>query len=223
LRPPRRRGSPRWGAKAARRDIVEDRFARLDRDKTVVVFGGTFDPPHIGHLVVADDVFYDLRPSAVLFVVAATPPHKTGEPHTPAETRLHMVKLAVAGDRRFLPSALELERGGVSYTVDTVRALKEKGFSNIAVAVGADNLVDIPTWKDWRRLREEVRLVALTRPGFDLTSAPAELAGTFETLAVTPVPISSTLVRERVRAGRPFRYLVPPAVFDFILAAKLYR
>ncbi len=202
---------------------MEDRLARLDRDKTVAVFGGTFDPPHIGHLVVADDVFYALKPSAVLFVVAATAPHKREEPHAPVETRLHMVKLAVAGDRRFVPSALEVERGGVSYTVDTVEALKKEGFSKVAVAVGADNLADIPTWKDWRRLLAEVRLIVLTRPGYELSSAPPELEGAFQPLEVTPVPISSTLVRERVRGRGPFRYLVPPAVFDFILAARLYR
>jgi nicotinate-nucleotide adenylyltransferase len=202
---------------------VEDSLAKLDRDKTLVVFGGTFDPPHVGHLVVADDVFFALAPSAILFVVAATPPHKRAQRHTPAQTRLHMVKLAVAGDRRFVPSALEAERGGVSYTIDTVETLKRQGFSRVAVAVGADNLVDVPTWKDWRRLLAEAELVALTRPGYDLTSAPPELEGAFRSLAVTPIAVSSTLVRERVGACGPFRYLVPPAVFDFILSAKLYR
>jgi nicotinate-nucleotide adenylyltransferase len=215
---------PRWQAdEDADADLVEDSLARLDRDKAVVVFGGTFDPPHVGHLVVADEIFYRLRPAAVLFVPAATPPHKRGEPHTPAETRLHMVRLAVAGDRRFVPSSVEVDRGGLSYTVDTVAALRDAGFSGIAIAVGADNLVEVPTWKDWRRLLEHVRLVALTRPGYDLAAAPAELAGRFEPLQVTPIPISSTLVRARVRAGEPFRYLVPPAVFDFILSSQLYR
>jgi nicotinate-nucleotide adenylyltransferase len=202
---------------------VEDQLARLDRDKAVVIFGGTFDPPHIGHLVVADDVYYRLGPAAVLFIPAATPPHKRGESHTEAETRLHMVRLAVAGDRRFVASPLEVERGGVSYTVDTVAALRDAGFSRIAVAVGADNLVEVPTWKDWRQLLEEVRLVALTRPGYDLAGAPAELDGRFEPLEVTPIPVSSTMVRARVRAGEPFRYLVPPAIFDFILSSRIYR
>jgi nicotinate-nucleotide adenylyltransferase len=202
---------------------VQNHLARLDREKTVVIFGGTFDPPHLGHLVVADDVYYRLKPSAVLFVPAATPPHKQGERHAPAETRLHMVRLAVAGDRRFVASSLEVERGGVSYTVDTVAALRDAGFSQIAVAVGADNLVEVPTWKDWRRLLEEVRLVALTRPGYERADAPAELDGRLELLGVTPIPVSSTMVRARVRAGEPFRYLVPPAVFDFILSSRLYR
>ncbi len=202
---------------------MEDSLARLDRNKAVVIFGGTFDPPHVGHLIVADDVYYRLRPAAVLFVPAATPPHKQGEPRTPAEVRLHMVRLAVAGDRRFVPSSLEVDRGGVSYTVDTVAALRAAGFPSVVVAVGADNLVEVPTWKDWRRLLDEVRLVALTRPGYDLADAPAELAGRFEPLRVTPIPISSTLVRARARAGEPFRYLVPPAVFDFMLASQLYR
>jgi nicotinate-nucleotide adenylyltransferase len=131
--------------------------------------------------------------------------------------------LAVAGDRRFVASSLEVERGGVSYTVDTAAALRDAGFSRITVAVGADNLVEVTTWKAWRRLLEEVRLVALTRPGYDLADAPAELDGRFEPLEVTPIPVSSTVVRARVRAGEPFRYLVPPAVFDFILSSQIYR
>jgi nicotinate-nucleotide adenylyltransferase len=202
---------------------VEEQLGRLDRDKTVLIFGGTFDPPHLGHLVVADDVYYKLKPAAVLFVPAATPPHKQGEQYTASETRLHMVRLAVAGDRRFVASSLEVDRSGVSFTVDTVADLHGAGFSRIAIAVGADNLLEVPTWKDWHRLLEEVRLVALTRPGYDLADAPPELEGRFEPLEVTPIPISSTMVRARVRAGEPFRYLVPPAVFDFILSSRLYR
>ncbi len=202
---------------------MEEQLARLDRDKTVLIFGGTFDPPHLGHLIVADDAYYKLKPAVVLFIPAATPPHKQGERHTPAETRLHMVRLAVAGDRRFAASSLEVDRSGVSFTVDTVAALRAVGFSRIAVAVGADNLAEVPTWKEWRRLLEEVRLVALTRPGYELGDAPAELKGRFEPLEVTPIPVSSTMVRARVRAGEPFRYLVPPAVFDFILSSRLYR
>ncbi len=202
---------------------MEEQLGRLDRDKTVLIFGGTFNPPHLGHLIVADDVYYKLKPAAVLFIPAATPPHKQGERYTASETRLHMVRLAVAGDRRFVASSLEVDRSGVSFTVDTVAALHGAGFSRIAVAVGADNLLEVPTWKDWRRLLEEVRLVALTRPGYDLADAPPELEGRFEPLEVTPIPISSTMVRARVRAGEPFRYLVPPAVFDFILSSRLYR
>lgn len=202
---------------------MEEYVARLERDKTVVVFGGTFDPPHVGHLVVADDVYYRLQPSAVLFMPAATPPHKLEGVHTAAETRLHMVRLAVAGDRRFVASALEVERGGVSYTVDTVAALRAAGFGDVTVAVGADNLAEVTTWKGWGLLLAEARLVALTRPGYDLAAAPAELAGKFEPLEVTPIPVSSTLVRNRVKERAPFRYLVPRAVFDFILSSRLYR
>jgi nicotinate-nucleotide adenylyltransferase len=134
-----------------------------------------------------------------------------------------MVRLAVAGDRRFVASALEVERGGVSFTVDTVAALRKAGFKDVVVAVGADNLAEVPTWRDWEMLLAEARLLALTRPGYDLAAAPADLAGKFEALEVTPIPISSTLVRDRVKERAPFRYLVPPAVFDFILSSRLYR
>jgi len=202
---------------------VADNSPQSLADRPVVVFGGTFDPPHVGHMVVADELYCRFRPVAVVFMPAATPPHKVRERHAPAEARWHMVCRAVAGDGRFLASDLEVKRGGVSYTIDTIKALRAKGYGRIIVAVGADNLAEITTWKDWERLVEEVRLVAFTRPGSNLARAPAALAGKYETLSVTPIPVSSTMVRNRVRAGEPFRYLVPPGVFEYIVVTGLYR
>jgi nicotinate-nucleotide adenylyltransferase len=197
-------------------------LASLRRDRPVVFFGGTFDPPHIGHLVVADDLYTALRPSAVIFAPAATAPHKIGEPHAPAPARGEMARLACGDDERFVPWMGELERGGVSYTADTVDFLRAEGFTSVVVAVGADNLAAITTWRDWRRLTAEARVVVLTRPGFAL-GPTVELAGRVETLAVTAMPVSSTMVRERVRAGKPYRYLVPPAVYRYIAGERLYR
>jgi len=203
---------------------VETALAHLPRTAPVVVFGGTFDPPHVGHLIVADDLFYAYQPSAVVFIPAAIAPHKTAVRREDAGHRVEMVRRAVGEDPHFAYATLELERGGLSYTIDTVDALKALGFTDVVVAIGADNLADLPTWRDWERLVTGSRLVAVSRPGYELTPARVPVAGgRIETLAVTPVPISSTLVRERVRKGAPFRYLVPGPVYEYILARGLYR
>jgi nicotinate-nucleotide adenylyltransferase len=200
---------------------VSQSLSVITREKPVVVFGGTFDPPHIGHLVVADDVLWRVGASAVLFVPAATPPHKLDANAAP-EARLEMVKLVAAADKRFVACGLEVERGGVSYTVDTVNQLKADGFGDIVLAVGADNLAEMTSWKDWERLVEDARVMILSRPGYGFDCPPAVRAGV-EMLEVTPIPVSSTTVRERARAGKPFRYLVPPAVYRYIIENGLYR
>jgi nicotinate-nucleotide adenylyltransferase len=201
--------------------VVTD-FNSLPRPKPLVVLGGTFDPPHVGHLIIADDLYAWAEPSAVVFVPAAVPPHKIGERHAPPAARLEMAARAVAADPRFAVAALEIERGGVSYTIDTVRALRVRGFTDIRVAVGADNLPEVTAWREWEALVTECRLVVMTRPGYG-DDAPAALAGKIEPLPVTPVPLSSSLVRARVAAGKPFRYLVPPAVYEYITTEGLYR
>ncbi len=134
-----------------------------------------------------------------------------------------MVRRAVAADGRFTASPMEVERGGVSYTVDTVAALRAQGWQDIIVAVGADNLAEIIAWKDWERLVSDVRLVVFSRAGYEDAAPPSAVAGKFERVDVTPVPISATMVRERIKAGKPYRYLVPPAVYEYIEASGIYR
>ncbi len=192
-------------------------------DGPLVVLGGTFDPPHVGHLIVADDLFYILRPAAVMFIPAAIQPHKQSRRHAPPGDRWEMVRRAVAADGRFTASPMEVERGGVSYTVDTVAALRAQGWQDIIVAVGADNLAEIIAWKDWERLVSDVRLVVFSRAGYEDAAPPSAVAGKFERVDVTPVPISATMVRERIKAGKPYRYLVPPAVYEYIEASGIYR
>lgn len=202
---------------------MEQALAHLPRTAPVVVFGGTFDPPHVGHLIVADDLFAAFRPSAVVFTPASTAPHKTAVYREDAARRAEMVRRAVGADPHFAFTTLELERGGLSYTIDTVDSFNALGFQDVIVALGADNLADLTTWRDWKRLLTTARIVAMSRPGYDLIMPPAVPPGRVETIAVTPIAISSTLIRERVRAGAPFRYLVPGAVYDYILTQGLYR
>lgn len=189
----------------------------------ILIFGGTFDPPHIGHLVVADELFCKFKPVAVTFVPAAHAPHKAEGPYASAADRLEMLRLATGQDSRFIVSGVEVERGGISYTVDTVAYFRAQGYEKIIVAVGADNVADITSWKDWRTLLNEVRVVAFTRPGYDVTSAPEAVREKLEIVEVTPIAVSSTLVRRRVRAGEAFRYLVPPGVYEYINERRLYR
>ena len=188
----------------------------------IAVFGGTFDPPHIGHLIVASDVCDLLGLERILFVPAAHPPHKPEEVNTARELRMRMVELAAAGDGRFDASDIEMVRGGPSFTIDTVRELKDDGYEKVYVITGADGLAEIRTWKEHRALLEEAQIVAISRPGFNFGSVEFPGLGTIRYLEVTPIGVSSTIIRERVAAGRSIKYLVPEVIEHFIYEEGLY-
>lgn len=185
------------------------------------VLGGTFDPPHIGHLIVAQDAWSALGLDRVLFMPAAVPPHKRGRVSTPPEVRLAMVEAACADDPRFEASDLEIRRGGTSYTVDTLRALKERDPQGaLFFLVGADQFRELHTWRSPLEIARLAELVALSRPGFPIEEPRLELP--YRRLDVTCVSVSATEIRRRVAAGEPIRYLVPPAVEAIIRARGLY-
>lgn len=185
------------------------------------VLGGTFDPPHIGHLIVAQDAWSALGLDRVLFMPAAVPPHKRGRVSTPPEVRLAMVEAACADDPRFEASDLEIRRGGTSYTVDTLRALKERDPQGaLFFLVGADQFRELHTWRSPLEIARLAELVALSRPGFPIEEPRLELP--YRRLDVTCVGVSATEIRRRVAAGEPIRYLVPPAVEAIIRARGLY-
>ncbi|HEX7091769.1 MAG TPA: nicotinate-nucleotide adenylyltransferase [Longimicrobiales bacterium] len=185
------------------------------------VFGGTFDPPHIGHLIVAQDAWAALGLDRVLFVPAAEPPHKRGRVRAPAALRLAMVEAACAGDARFEASDLEIRRGGTSYTVDTLRALKERDPEGaLFFLLGADQFRDIHTWRSPLELARLAELVVLSRPGWPDVEPGIELP--YRRLDVTCVDVSATEIRRRVAAGEPIRYLVPAGVEAIIRAHGLY-
>jgi len=198
------------------------------------ILGGSFDPIHNGHLHVAREARRRLGLDRVLFVPARVPPHKQGAEVSAPEHRLAMVRLAVAGEPGFEVSDVELRREGPSYTIDTVEAeLSRLGAgAEIFFLVGADQALELDTWKRIRELAELCTLVPVTRPGFRLEeldrlsrTLPAELVARIKSAAldIPPSPISSTEVRRRVRAGRSIERLVPPAVADYIVAKGLYR
>jgi len=205
-------------------------MSKKQREK-IGVFGGTFDPVHMGHLIIAEDLreFYDL--SRVIFVPARVPPHKAGKAITPGEHRLAMLKLAVKGREGLEVSDMELKRAGKSFTIDTIRALKKKKDAEYFFFAGSDSIKFLPEWKEVDELLKECTFVLMIRPGFmldEMSIAAKKLKReTIERLernltVVRQVDISSTEIRKRVRAGRPISHLTPPAVAQYIEKHKLY-
>jgi len=172
-------------------------------------------------LIVAQDAWSALGLERVLFVPAAVPPHKRGVAITPAEVRLAMVEAACADDPRFEACDLEIRRGGTSYTVDTLRALKERDPRGaLFFLLGADQFRDIHKWRSPLELARLAELVVLSRPGYPIEEPKIEIP--YRRLDVTCVDISATEIRRRVSAGEPIRYLVPGAVEAIIRAHGLY-
>lgn len=191
----------------------------------LVIFGGTFDPVHTAHLVLAEHAAETLGAETVLFVPAGDPPHKSGRVATAPEDRLAMVKAAIAGNPRFRWSAVELERPGRSYAVDTIRQIRnlhpEAG--RPGYLIGSDSLIDLPLWKDPVSILEETDLLVVPRPGFDDADAPAAFRGRYRLLDSPRFDLSATGIRERVSRGQSIRYLVPDPVRAYIQDKGLYN
>ncbi len=196
-----------------------------DAAQRVGVFGGTFDPPHLGHAAVAGEVADALALGRLLWVPAAIPPHKTGRTITPGAVRRRLVEAAVAHDPRFELCDLELERGGVSYTVDTLRRLKaDHPRASLSLVLGSDLAEGIGSWREPDAVLDLAELVVIPRPGTEAGGAggmPA--AARVRAVQLTPVDISSSRVRERVRQGLSVCDMVSPAVRAIIEREGLYR
>lgn len=187
------------------------------------ILGGTFDPPHIGHLIVAQDAYTALELDRILFIPAAVPPHKQGRDVTPAAVRMAMLEAAIAGDERFETRDLELRRPGPSYTVDTLRELRAADPDcALFLLIGADQYRALHTWKEPETICELAKLVVLRREG-DSYRASDQVRAPDRDLEVTRIDVSSTEVRRRVAAGEPTRYLVPSGVGQIIEREGLYR
>jgi len=187
------------------------------------VFGGTFDPIHLGHLRAAEIVRESLGLDEVVFVPAGVPPHR-GKPAAAGLDRYAMVALATSTQRAFLPSDVELAREGPSYTVETVAQLRARHpQAEVFLIVGSDNLPMIAEWREPERLLEMCTVAVVERPG----SAPAPAGkvppARLRRVEGTTLPIASRDLRERIRAGRSVRHLVPDGVADYIEKRGLYR
>lgn len=186
--------------------------------------GGTFDPPHFGHLVAAQDVADALDLDGVHFEVAARSPLKPDQRPAPGEARLAMLEAAIASDPRFRVGTGELERGGPSYTIDTIRALGAADpVAEWFLIIGVDQLERFREWREPEELARLSTLVVVDRSGTGAhVVAPGDLDVPFESIPVTRMDVSSSQVRDRVRAGRSIRYLVPEAVRRIIEERGLY-
>lgn len=212
------------------------------------ILGGTFNPIHYGHLAAAEEVRDRLKLDRILFIPSYLPPHKFEEEVPSAVQRLEMVRLATAGNPLFEPSDIEITRGGRSYTIDTVESLKQvfRG-AELFFITGLDSFLEIGTWHLWERLLTLCNFVVISRPGYHfvdlakisfMESAAHELASLDQgdlqqamvrsvafTIYLERIPlfdISSTDIRNRVKAGVSIKYLLPDAIETYIITNKLY-
>jgi nicotinate-nucleotide adenylyltransferase len=192
------------------------------------IFGGTFDPPHIGHLILAEYAREALGAAQILFVPAADPPHKEGT-RTDIAHRLAMLERSIADNPTFAVSRVDVERPGPHYTIDTIRIVQTQyPGSELYFMIGADSLRDLTTWHQPEGLIRLCKLAVLPRPGVQVTADmhEASLPGLAEQVVMLDTPmvdVSSTGVAARLRAGKTVRYLLPQPALDYVRANGLYR
>ena len=185
------------------------------------IFGGTFDPPHIGHLIAAQDACSSLQLDRVFFIPAGQPPHKLDKDVTPADVRLELLEAALGDDARFQICDLEIQRAGPSFTVDTLDQLHRRYPSDeFFLLLGADQVKELRTWRQPDRIADLARIILVSRAGVALVPELQMLVA--KSIEVTRVDVSATEIRARLAAGHPIRYLVPPAVEAIILERGLY-
>jgi len=186
------------------------------------VMGGTFDPIHVGHLVTAEEALHQFALDEVVFMPTGRPWMKEHDVVASADDRFTMTTIGIEPEPRFHASRLEVARGGSTYTVDTLRALRDEvPGAELFFITGADAMLEIMRWKEHETLFDLAHFIAATRPGYDV-----ELFDAMPDVTVMRIPalaISSTDIRARVREGRPIRFLVPERVEAHIRTAGLYR
>jgi len=185
------------------------------------LFGGSFDPVHLGHLLVAEAAREELSLSRLFLIPAAQSPFKPERQPTPAKERLALLRLALAGKEWCEIDEQEIKRGGVSYTIDTVREYSRRfPQARLFYLIGADHVPQLPKWRQAEELAQLAEFVVIPRPGESKLSFPAPFRG--RTLTGFPLGVSSSQIRERVKAGLPIEHLVPAPVAEAIRNNRLY-
>lgn len=192
------------------------------RTVRIGVFGGTFDPPHIGHLIIAEQARQQLRLDKVLFIPAFLPPHKKVGASASALQRFAMLEKAVSGVAGLAVESIEIDRKGTSYTIDTLKALRRR-FKRAAffLILGGDNFLQFESWKSVKEIRKLANLAVYARKRVTGGGRKGRI-GSAVLLRGTLLGISSTMIRQRVRNGESIRFLVPPSVEQYIRRHKLY-
>lgn len=190
----------------------------------LAVMGGTFNPPHLGHLVCAEEVNDHFKFDKVMFIPSARPPHKSNSKILDAQHRYTMTVLATQDNPQFEVSRIELDRPGQSYSIETVKQLREiyGHDADIHWIVGADAILEMFIWKDVDELLTLCKFIAINRPGYDLSQADPRFMSKVQVFKITNVDISATEIRRRVEQGMSIKYLVPPNVEKYIHENGLY-
>ncbi len=187
------------------------------------IFGGTFNPPHIGHLITTESVREQFDLDKLIFIPAFSPPHKFDTQIALPHQRYEMINLAIKNNRYFSVSDLELKREGKSYTIDTINSLLQSyQNSKLYLIIGMDNLIDFPNWKSPLEIVNKVELIVMNRPGYNL-ELRNEYIRYANVVRVPNIDVSSTDIRRRVKMGRSIKYLVPAEVEQHIIKKGLYR
>ena len=202
------------------------------KPQRIGIMGGTFNPIHNGHLIIAEDVREKAGLDKVLFIPSGQPPHKPGCEVADAEHRFEMVRLAVSSNPYFEASRIEIDRNGLTYTINTLQELREDYGEETAIyfIVGADVVHELVTWREYEKVFRLCEFIAVLRPGYDEAGFNEAIhrISTRKGARIHPVPshlvdISSTDIRERCRKGRSIKYLVPGSVERYIYEKGLYR
>ncbi len=202
-----------------------------NRIKKYGIMGGTFDPIHVGHLVIAEEIRCKFKLDKVIFIPAGNPPHKDNSKITSGDHRYQMTLLATISNPYFDVSSIELDRKGITYTIDTIKELKKccKDSAEFYFITGADSLLELSTWKEVDQLLNMCKFVAATRPGFQMSKIETkvkELESKYSkaiyTVSVPALQISSTDIRNRIKEGTTVKYLLPESVESYIIKHKLY-
>ena len=185
------------------------------------ILGGSFNPIHAGHLVLAEEAREKLTLDKVIFVPAYVPPHKKDEELAEPNDRFKMVELAIRGNPVFEVSAFEIDGKTTSYSIDTLKAFKQKygEDAKLFFITGADSLGELYTWKDIDQIFQASQFIVANRPGYEISNVPTGV----DVVTITSLEISSSLIRKKMKEGKSIRYLVPEPVREYIIARRLYR
>ena len=191
----------------------------------VCLFGGTFDPPHLGHLIIAQTIFEAENFDQIVFVPAYQPPHKNGMKISPVDQRLEMLKIAISENPNFVMSDLEIQRKGLSYSIDTIIEYKKQNnlsSDELFYLMGSDSLKQFKKWKDTKRIIDESRVIVAIRPGFRPSDIPNWILAKIQFASIPRIEISSTTIRDRWVDDKTIRYMVTESVWQYINKNKLY-
>ena len=191
----------------------------------ICLFGGTFDPPHIGHLIIAESILSDLDIDKIIFIPSSIPPHKPLHSYSSASSRVEMLQISIKGTPAFQISDIELNRPGASYSIDTIKQIKSQmslSKEELYFVIGSDSLVEFQTWKNPHEILSLAQVIIAPRPSFTKDMVKPEFLEQVQFLDTPQIDISSSMIRERVREKKSIRYYVIPEVLEFIQEKRLY-